>query len=150
MNYLNKILFVLLINLFIFEANAQIIQASSVSEIKTQISKFNNEDTLVLFDVDYVLLAPKDSIAMRVRTQRLNIHVRHCPPPWRLPTSNIVPVAVQVRQRSVVVITLLRRIPLHLRGTTPPTTVTLKRNAPRGKCALVVWCMPVLWVIFRI
>ena len=62
MNYLNKILFVLLINLFIFEANAQIIQASSVSEIKTQISKFNNEDTLVLFDVDYVLLAPKDSI----------------------------------------------------------------------------------------
>jgi hypothetical protein len=97
-----------------------------------------------------VRLAPKDSIAMRVRTQRLNIHVRHCPPPWRLPTSNIVPVAVQVRQRSVVVITLLRRIPLHLRGTTPPTTVTLKRNAPRGKCALVVWCMPVLWVIFRI
>ena len=97
-----------------------------------------------------VRLAPKDSIAMRVRTQRLNIHVRHCPPPWRLPTSNIVPVAVQVRQRSAVVITLLRRIPLHLRGTTPPTTVTLKRNAPRGKCALVVWCMPVLWVIFRI
>jgi phosphoglycolate phosphatase-like HAD superfamily hydrolase len=62
MNYLNKILFALLINLFIFEANAQIIQASSVSEIKAQISKFNNADTLVLFDVDYVLLAPKDSI----------------------------------------------------------------------------------------
>jgi hypothetical protein len=49
-------------NFFTFEVNAKIIQASSVNEIKTYTSQFETEDTLVLFDIDYVLLMPKDSV----------------------------------------------------------------------------------------
>jgi len=71
-----KILFALLISCFVFEADAQIVQTSSVSEIKTYVTKFSNEDTLVLFDMDYVLLAPKDSV-LRYAGEKDNYRAKH-------------------------------------------------------------------------
>lgn len=43
-------------------ANADIIQASSVNEIRKHTTPYSNEDTLILLDIDYVLLAPRDRI----------------------------------------------------------------------------------------
>ncbi|MDG1436829.1 MAG: DUF2608 domain-containing protein [Rickettsiaceae bacterium] len=43
-------------------ANADIIQASSVNEIRKHTTQYSNEDTLILLDIDYVLLAPRDRI----------------------------------------------------------------------------------------
>ena len=71
-----KILFTLLISCFVFEANAQIVRTSSVSEINTYVTKFSNEDTLVLFDMDYVLLAPKDSV-LRHAGEKDNYRAKH-------------------------------------------------------------------------
>jgi hypothetical protein len=61
-NYLNeiklsiKIGLMVLIGLSAFEASAEIVQASSVNDIKTYTSQFESKDTLVLFDLDYVRL----------------------------------------------------------------------------------------------
>ena len=67
-NYLNKIKlstktgFMVFIGLFAFKVNVQIVQAPSVNEIKTYISQFDGTDTLVLFDLDYVLITPQDRV----------------------------------------------------------------------------------------
>ena len=67
-NYLNeiklsiKIGLMVLIGLSAFEASAEIVQASSVNDIKAYTSQFESKDTLVLFDLDYVLFAPRDRV----------------------------------------------------------------------------------------
>jgi len=64
-NYLNeiklsiKIGLMVLIGLSAFEASAEIVQASSVNDIKTYTSQFDGKDTIVLFDLDYVLITPQ-------------------------------------------------------------------------------------------
>ena len=81
-NYLNQIKlsimigFMVFIALFFFEANAQIVQASSVNEIKKYISQFDSEDTLVLFDLDYVLFAPRDRV-LRYAGEKNNYRSKH-------------------------------------------------------------------------
>lgn len=62
---------------FASEVNAQIVQASSVNEIKTYTSQFNGEDTLVLFDIDYVLLVPRD-VVLRYAGEDNNYRSKHC------------------------------------------------------------------------
>lgn len=47
------------IGLFAFKVNAQIVQAPSVNDIKTYTSQFDGKDTIVLFDLDYVLITPQ-------------------------------------------------------------------------------------------
>lgn len=77
-NYLNqiklgiKIGFMVLMGFFVFEANAQIVQASSVNEIQTYTSQFDGENTLVLFDLDYVLFVPRDSVLRCGRERQLS------------------------------------------------------------------------------
>lgn len=66
----------LLIGLFSLETNAKIVQASSVNEIKKYISQFNGEDTLVLFDLDYVLFAPRDRV-LRYAGEENNYRSKH-------------------------------------------------------------------------
>jgi len=80
-NYLNRKLwniigFIVCIGLFSFEANAQIVQASSVKEIKTYVSQFYRKDTLVLFDLDYVLFAPQDKV-LRYAGEKNNYRSKH-------------------------------------------------------------------------
>ena len=50
------------IGLFAFKVNVQIVQAPSVNEVKTHTSQFDGKDTIVLFDLDYVLFAPRDRV----------------------------------------------------------------------------------------
>jgi hypothetical protein len=61
---------------FSFKTNAQIVQASSVNEIKKYTSQFNARDTLVLFDIDYVLFAPTD-IILRYAGESNNYRSKH-------------------------------------------------------------------------
>ncbi|WP_417904854.1 DUF2608 domain-containing protein [Candidatus Tisiphia endosymbiont of Micropterix aruncella] len=81
-NYLNqiklgiKIGFMVFMGFFAFEANAQIVQASSVNEIKTYTSQFDGENTLVLFDLDYVLFVPRDSV-LRYAGEKDNYRSKH-------------------------------------------------------------------------
>lgn len=65
-----------LIGLSAFEANAQIVQASSVNDIKTYTSQFESKDTLVLFDLDYVLFAPRDRV-LRYAGEENNYRSNH-------------------------------------------------------------------------
>jgi len=50
------------IGLFAFKVNAQIVQAPSVNEVKTHTSQFDGKVTLVLFDLEYVLITPQDRV----------------------------------------------------------------------------------------
>lgn len=81
-NYLNKIKlsakpgFMVFICLFAFKANAQIVQAPSVNDIKTYTSQFDGKDTIVLFDLDYVLITPQDKI-LRYAGEENNYRSKH-------------------------------------------------------------------------
>ena len=81
-NYLNKIKlsakpgFMVFICLFAFKANAQIVQAPSVNDIKTYTSQFDGKDTIVLFDLDYVLFAPRDRV-LRYAGEENNYRSKH-------------------------------------------------------------------------
>jgi FMN phosphatase YigB (HAD superfamily) len=56
------IIFMIFITFFISNSNAQIVKVSRVSEIAKYTSQLYGKNTLVLFDVDYVLLVPKDKV----------------------------------------------------------------------------------------
>ncbi len=71
-----KIGLMLLIGSFTFEAHARIVQASSVNEIKTYTAQFHGEDTLILFDLDYVLFAPRDRV-LRYAGEENNYRSKH-------------------------------------------------------------------------
>ncbi|WP_375331909.1 DUF2608 domain-containing protein [Candidatus Tisiphia endosymbiont of Temnostethus pusillus] len=71
-----KIVFMVFMGFFAFEANAQIVQASSVNEIKTYASQFDGENTLILFDLDYVLFVPRDSV-LRYAGEKDNYRSKH-------------------------------------------------------------------------
>ncbi|HJK85368.1 MAG TPA: DUF2608 domain-containing protein [Candidatus Megaira endosymbiont of Stentor roeselii] len=81
-NYLNeiklsiKIGLMVLIGLSAFEASAEIVQASSVNDIKTYTSQFDGKDTIVLFDLDYVLITPQDRV-LRYAGEENNYHSKH-------------------------------------------------------------------------
>ena len=66
--YLNKIKlsakpgFMVFICLFAFKANAQIVQAPSVNDIKTYTSQFDDKDTIVLFDLKRSFKAVIESV----------------------------------------------------------------------------------------
>jgi hypothetical protein len=81
-NYLNeiklsiKIGLMVLIGLSAFEASAEIVQASSVNDIKTYTSQFESKDTLVLFDLDYVLFVPRDRV-LRYAGEENNYRSKH-------------------------------------------------------------------------
>ncbi|MCC8461538.1 MAG: DUF2608 domain-containing protein [Candidatus Megaira endosymbiont of Carteria cerasiformis] len=81
-NYLNeiklsiKIGLMVLIGLSAFEASAEIVQASSVNDIKTYTSQFESKDTLVLFDLDYVLFVPRDRV-LRHAGEENNYRSKH-------------------------------------------------------------------------
>ena len=81
-NYLNriklstKIGFIVFVGFFAFKANAQIVHASSVNDIKTYISQFDGTDTLVLFDLDYVLITPQDRV-LRYAGEGNNYRSKH-------------------------------------------------------------------------
>jgi len=65
-----------LIGLSAFEVSAQIVQASSVNDIKTYTSQFESKDTLVLFDLDYVLFVPRDRV-LRYTGEENNYRSNH-------------------------------------------------------------------------
>lgn len=65
-----------LIGLSAFEASAEIVQASSVNDIKTYTSQFESKDTLVLFDLDYVLFVPRDRV-LRYAGEENNYRSKH-------------------------------------------------------------------------
>ena len=65
-----------LIGLSAFEASAEIVQASSVNDIKTYTSQFESKDTLVLFDLDYVLFVPRDRV-LRYEGEENNYRSNH-------------------------------------------------------------------------
>ena len=71
-----KIGLMVLIGLSAFEASAEIVQASSVNDIKTYTSQFESKDTLVLFDLDYVLFAPRDRV-LRYAGEENNYRSKH-------------------------------------------------------------------------
>jgi len=71
-----KIGLMLLIGLSAFEASAEIVQASSVNDIKTYTSQFESKDTLVLFDLDYVLFVPRDRV-LRYAGEENNYRSKH-------------------------------------------------------------------------
>ena len=64
------------IGLFAFKVNAQIVQAPSVNEVKTHTSQFDGKDTLVLFDLDYVLITPQDRV-LRYAGEENNYRSEH-------------------------------------------------------------------------
>lgn len=66
----------LFIGLFAFKVNAQIVQAPSVNEVKTHTSQFDGKDTLVLFDLDYVLITPQDRV-LRYAGEENNYRSEH-------------------------------------------------------------------------
>ena len=65
-----------LIGLSAFKVNAQIVQASSVNDIKTYTSQFDGKDTIVLFDLDYVLITPQDRV-LRYAGEGNNYRSKH-------------------------------------------------------------------------
>ena len=65
-----------LIGLSAFEASAEIVQASSVNDIKTYTSQFDGKDTIVLFDLDYVLITPQDRV-LRYAGEENNYRSKH-------------------------------------------------------------------------
>ena len=71
-----KIGLMVLIGLSAFEASAEIVQASSVNDIKTYTSQFESKDTLVLFDLDYVLFVPRDRV-LRYAGEENNYRSKH-------------------------------------------------------------------------
>ena len=71
-----KIGLMVLIGLSAFEASAEIVQASSVNDIKTYTSQFDSKDTLVLFDLDYVLFVPRDRV-LRYAGEENNYRSKH-------------------------------------------------------------------------
>nr|WP_223939580.1 DUF2608 domain-containing protein [Candidatus Megaera polyxenophila] len=71
-----KIGLMVLIGLSAFEASAEIVQASSVNDIKTYTSQFESKDTLVLFDLDYVLFVPRDRV-LRHAGEENNYRSKH-------------------------------------------------------------------------
>ena len=81
-NYLNRSKlytiagFIVFIGFFASKANAQIVQASSVNEIRKYTSRYNDKDTLVLLDIDYVLLAPRDRV-LRYAGEDNNYRSKH-------------------------------------------------------------------------
>ena len=81
-NYLNeiklsiKIGLMVLIGLSAFEASAEIVQASSVNDIKTYTSQFYDKDTIVLFDLEYVLITPQDKV-LRYAGEENNYRSKH-------------------------------------------------------------------------
>jgi FMN phosphatase YigB (HAD superfamily) len=81
-NYLNeiklsiKIGLMVLIGLSAFEASAEIVQASSVNDIKTYTSQFDGKDTIVFFDLDYVLITPQDRV-LRYAGEENNYRSKH-------------------------------------------------------------------------
>lgn len=75
---INKIFIVTIVFVIFYalNSNAQIVQASSLSEIETYIYKFSLENTLVLFDLDYVLFTPKDKV-LRYAGEEENYRAKH-------------------------------------------------------------------------
>ena len=71
-----KIGLMVLIGLSAFEASAEIVQASSVNDIKAYTSQFESKDTLVLFDLDYVLFVPRDRV-LRYAGEENNYRSKH-------------------------------------------------------------------------
>ncbi len=71
-----KIGLMVLIGLSAFEASAEIVQASSVNDIKTYTSQFDGKDTIVLFDLDYVLITPQDRV-LRYAGEENNYRSKH-------------------------------------------------------------------------